>query len=108
MGEAELKRPRQMERGVRRAVGPPSAPFRAQAGLHQWYLDMPISKINTNTPYNGGMFGGWNWVDYSMIPTYVSAIIAKRTGRPVKWVLTGGTISPSVPWTPCRRSTRWA
>ena len=45
-----------------------------------------MSKIKINAPYNGGMFGGWNWVDYSMIPTCVSAIIAKRTGKPVKWV----------------------
>jgi CO/xanthine dehydrogenase Mo-binding subunit len=54
--------------------------------VHQWYPDTPMSKIKINAPYNGGMFGGWNWVDYSMVPTCVSAIIAKRTGKPVKWV----------------------
>ena len=30
-----------------------------------------MSKIKINSPYNGGMFGGWNWVDYGMIPTCV-------------------------------------
>ena len=54
--------------------------------VHQWYPDLPMSKIKINAPYNGGMFGGWNWVDYSMVPTCVAAIIAKRTGKPVKWV----------------------
>lgn len=54
--------------------------------VHQWYPDTPMSKIKINSPFNGGMFGGWNWVDYSMIPTCVSAIIAKRTDKPVKWV----------------------
>ena len=45
-----------------------------------------MSQVKVNSPYNGGMFGGWNWIDYSMIPQCISAILAKRTGRPVKWI----------------------
>jgi len=52
---------------------------------HEWF-GTPMNKIKINSPYNGAMFGGWNWVDYSMIPTCISGIIAKRTGRPVKWL----------------------
>lgn len=60
-------------------------PYEHKWTVHSWF-DVPMSKVKVNTPYNGGMFGGWNWIDYSQVPTCVSAIIAKRTGRAVKWV----------------------
>jgi CO/xanthine dehydrogenase Mo-binding subunit len=57
---------------------------------HKWMMNMwfgmPMSKVKINSPYNGAMFGGWNWIDYGMVPQYVSALLAKRTGRPVKWI----------------------
>lgn len=57
---------------------------------HKWtmhkYFDIPMNKIKLNVPYNGGMYGGWNWIAYSQIATGISARLAKRTGRPVKWV----------------------
>ena len=57
---------------------------------HKWimkeWFSMPMSKVKINSPYNGGMFGGWNFISYSMIPQFISAILAKRTGKPVKWV----------------------
>ncbi|MBW1667287.1 MAG: xanthine dehydrogenase family protein molybdopterin-binding subunit [Deltaproteobacteria bacterium] len=57
---------------------------------HKWtmhkYLGVPMNKIKVNAPYNGGMYGGWNWIAYSQIATGITAILAKRTARPVKWV----------------------
>ncbi len=60
-------------------------PYEHKWTMHQWF-DIPMNQVKINSPYNGAMFGGWNWIDYSMIPQCVSAILAKRTGRPVKWV----------------------
>ena len=59
-------------------------PYEHKWTMHQWF-DIPMNQVKINSPYNGAMFGGWNWIDYSMIPQCVSAILAKRTGRPVKW-----------------------
>ena len=57
---------------------------------HKWMMNLwfgiPMTKVKINSPYNGAMFGGWNWIDYSLIPQYTSALLARRTGRPVKWV----------------------
>jgi CO/xanthine dehydrogenase Mo-binding subunit len=60
-------------------------PYEHKWTMHQWF-GIPMHKIKIHSPYNGAMFGGWNWMDYSMIPQYVSALMARRTGRPVKWV----------------------
>ena len=60
-------------------------PWEHKWTMHKWF-DMPMSHVKINSPYNGAMFGGWNWIMYSMIPQCVSAILARRTGRPVKWV----------------------
>ena len=57
---------------------------------HKWAMNRwfgtPMNKVKVNSLYNGAMYGGWNWIYYSMIPQCVSAILAKRTGRPVKWI----------------------
>jgi len=45
-----------------------------------------MSNVKIHSLYNGGMFGGWNWIEYGMVPQYVSALLAKRTGKPVKWI----------------------
>ena len=47
-------------------------PYEHKWVAHEWF-GIPMNKIKINSPYNGAMFGGWNWVDYSMIPTYISA-----------------------------------
>jgi CO/xanthine dehydrogenase Mo-binding subunit len=60
-------------------------PYEHKWMMHQWF-DVPMTKVKINAPYNGAMFGGWNWIDYGMIPQYVSARLAKETGRPVKWI----------------------
>jgi CO/xanthine dehydrogenase Mo-binding subunit len=60
-------------------------PYEHKWVAHEWF-DIPMTKVKINSPYNGAMFGGYNWVDYSMVPTYIAALIAKRTGRPAKWL----------------------
>ena len=60
-------------------------PYEHKWTMHEWF-GIPMNHVKIHSPYNGAMFGGWNWMDYSMIPQYVSALMAKRTGRPVKWL----------------------
>ncbi|MBN2186559.1 MAG: xanthine dehydrogenase family protein molybdopterin-binding subunit, partial [Dehalococcoidia bacterium] len=60
-------------------------PYEHKWAAHSWF-GIPMSKVKINAPYSGAMYGGWNWVDYSMVPQYVSAILAKRTRKPVKWI----------------------
>jgi xanthine dehydrogenase molybdenum-binding subunit len=60
-------------------------PYEHKWTMHQWF-GVPMNQIQIHSPYNGAMFGGWNWMDYSMVPQYVSALMARRTSRPVKWV----------------------
>jgi CO/xanthine dehydrogenase Mo-binding subunit len=60
-------------------------PYEHKWMMHQWF-GMPMSKVKINSPYNGAMFGGWNWIDYGMVPQYVSALLSRRTRRPVKWI----------------------
>ena len=57
---------------------------------HKWtmhkYFGIPMNKVKVNIPYNGGMYGGWNWIAYSHIATGIAAILSRRTARPVKWM----------------------
>ena len=59
-------------------------PYEHKWMMNQWF-DMPMAKVKINSPFNGGMFGGFNWIDYSLVPTYIAALMAKRLQRPVKW-----------------------
>jgi xanthine dehydrogenase molybdenum-binding subunit len=60
-------------------------PYEHKWMMNQWF-GIPMSQVKINAPYNGAMFGGWNWIDYGMVPQYISALLAKRTGKPVKWI----------------------
>ena len=60
-------------------------PYEHKWNMMKWF-GTPMSKVKINSPYNGAMFGGWNWIGYSMIPQYISALLARRINRPVKWV----------------------
>lgn len=60
-------------------------PYEFKWMMHTWF-GVPMNRVKIHTLYNGGMFGGWNWIDYSMIPQYISALLARRTRRPVKWI----------------------
>jgi len=59
-------------------------PYDVKLRLSEWF-NIPISKIKVTTPYQGGMFGGWNWMVAMAHSLWViTAILAKRTGKPVK------------------------
>jgi len=60
-------------------------PYEHKWTMHQ-YFGVPMSKVTVNVPYSGAMYGGWNWIGYSQVATGVSAFLARKTGRPVKWV----------------------
>ncbi len=60
-------------------------PFEHKWVMKEWF-GLPMSKVKVNCPYNGAMFGGWNFVSWGMMPQYMSAILAKRTRKPVKWI----------------------
>jgi CO/xanthine dehydrogenase Mo-binding subunit len=49
------------------------------------FFNLPATRVTVHCPYQGCMFGAWNWVEsqYSSVPP-LAAIIARRTGRPVK------------------------
>jgi xanthine dehydrogenase molybdenum-binding subunit len=60
--------------------------FEHKQAMSYWF-DMPISRITTHAPYQGAMFGGWNWMNWSTIIHYITALLSRRTGgRPVKLV----------------------
>ena len=59
-------------------------PYDAKYKLAEWF-GLPINRVKVTVPYQGGMFGGWNsMVTMSHSLWVLTAILAKRTGRPVK------------------------
>ncbi|MDR1604759.1 MAG: xanthine dehydrogenase family protein molybdopterin-binding subunit [Gracilibacteraceae bacterium] len=48
------------------------------------WFDVPMNKVTLHVPYQGAMFGGWNWMNWSTVIHYISALLSKRTGKPVK------------------------
>ena len=53
-----------------------------------WFGGIPMNRIQMHCPYQGASFGGWSQMDWNMGGHYCSAVLAKRTGRPVKWTFT--------------------
>ena len=53
-----------------------------------WFDGIPMNKIQMHTLYQGASFGGWSQMPWNMGGHYCAALIAKRTGRPVKWLFT--------------------
>ena len=54
--------------------------------ISSWFGGIPMNKIIMHCPYQGASFGGWSQVPWNMGGHYCAALVAKRTGRPVKWV----------------------
>jgi CO/xanthine dehydrogenase Mo-binding subunit len=50
-------------------------------------LGIPMGKIKVYCLYQGAMFGGWTWQSWGYAPHILTALVAKRVGRPVKLVL---------------------
>jgi CO/xanthine dehydrogenase Mo-binding subunit len=60
----------------------------AKRVISSWFSGIPMNKITIRAPYQGASFGGWSQVPWNMGGHYCAAVLAKRTGRPVKWVFT--------------------
>jgi CO/xanthine dehydrogenase Mo-binding subunit len=51
-----------------------------------YWFDIPMNKITAHVPYQGAMFGGWNWMNWSTVTHYITSLLSRRTGRAVKLV----------------------
>jgi CO/xanthine dehydrogenase Mo-binding subunit len=60
----------------------------AKRAVSSWFRDVPMNKITMHAPYQGASFGGWSQTPWNLGGHYCAAILAKRTGRPVKWTFT--------------------
>jgi xanthine dehydrogenase molybdenum-binding subunit len=63
-------------------------PHIAKRVISSWFGGIPMNKIQMHCPYQGASFGGWSQVAWNMAGHYCAAVLAKRTGRPVKWTFT--------------------
>jgi CO/xanthine dehydrogenase Mo-binding subunit len=54
--------------------------------LSSWFGGVPMNSIQIHCPYQGASFGGWSQVPWNMGGHYCAGLVAKRTGRPVKWL----------------------
>jgi xanthine dehydrogenase molybdenum-binding subunit len=60
-------------------------PHIAKRVIASWFGGIPMNKIQIHCPYQGASFGGWSQVAWNMAGHYCAAVIARRTGRAVKW-----------------------
>jgi xanthine dehydrogenase molybdenum-binding subunit len=63
-------------------------PHIAKRAIASWFGGVPMNKIQLHCPYQGASFGGWSQVSWNMAGHYCAAVLARRTGRPVKWTFT--------------------
>ncbi len=56
--------------------------------ISSWYGGVPMDKIQLHMPYQGGSFGGWTCAESLMGPHFCAGLVARRTRRPVKYILT--------------------
>lgn len=52
------------------------------------YFKVSVSQVTLHCLYQGASFGGWSQMALNMQPNIIAGILAKRTGRPVKWQFT--------------------
>jgi CO/xanthine dehydrogenase Mo-binding subunit len=60
----------------------------AKRVVSSWFRKAPMNKITMHAPYQGASFGGWSQTPWNFGGHYCAAVLAKRTGRPVKWIFT--------------------
>ena len=60
-------------------------PHIAKRAISTWFGGIPMSKIDLHCLYQGASFGGWSQMAWNLAGTYLAALAARRTGRPVKW-----------------------
>lgn len=62
-------------------------PHIAKRAISTWFGGIPMNKIDLHCPYQGASFGGWSQMGWNLGGMYCAAVAGRRTGRPVKWVL---------------------
>ncbi len=60
-------------------------PHLVKKNLSTWYGGVPMNKIQLHCLYQGASFGGWVQVPWNMGPLYCAGLVARETGRPVKY-----------------------
>jgi CO/xanthine dehydrogenase Mo-binding subunit len=60
-------------------------PLVAKRAISAWF-GVPMNRIQIHCPYQGASFGGWSHCSWNLGPYYCAAVLAKRTGKPVKWI----------------------
>ena len=63
-------------------------PYISKRVLSSWFGGIPMNRIQVHCPYQGASFGGWSQVPWNMGGHYCAGLLARRTGRPVKWIFT--------------------
>ena len=61
-------------------------PLIGKRAISSWFGGIPMNKIIMHCLYQGASFGGWSQMPWNMGGHYCAALVAKRTGRPVKWI----------------------
>ena len=61
-------------------------PHICKRAVASWFGGIPMNKIQVHCLYQGASFGGWSQMSWNMGGHYCAAVLARRTGRPVKWV----------------------
>ncbi len=60
-------------------------PHIAKRVISKWFGGIPMNQIQVHCLSQGASFGGWSQTNWNMGGHYCAAVIARRTGRPVKW-----------------------
>ncbi len=61
-------------------------PHICKRAISTWFGGIPMNKIDIHCLYQGASFGGWTQMAWNLGGTFCAAVVAKRTGRPVKWL----------------------
>jgi CO/xanthine dehydrogenase Mo-binding subunit len=61
-------------------------PHENKRAISSWFGHIPMSRIQMHMLYQGATFGGWTQFFWNQGPMYCAAVLARRTGRPVKYV----------------------
>lgn len=61
-------------------------PHNVKRNMATWYGGIPMNKIELHCLYQGASFGGWIQMSWNMGGLYCAGFVAKKIGRPVKFV----------------------
>jgi len=63
-------------------------PHIVKRAVASWFGGIPMNRIELHILYQGASFGGWSQYGWNLAGNYCSAVISRRTNRPVKWSFT--------------------